>query len=134
MLVAGLAIIAGVSGAWAVISGGTPPATFSVTLDGERITTATGYELDGGVLTGDKREYTLRLSLQLTNNAAPAQAFQAGQTFTTASVELLAADFTTLKTYTLTDATVVAYHQGGDAATNTFHQQLVLKSRLLTIG
>ena len=37
-------------------------------------------------------------------------------------------------TYTLVNATVVSYRQNGDAATNSFDQQLVLRSRTLTIG
>lgn len=134
ILVAAVAIFAGVSGAWALIGGGTPPATFSVQLDGETVTTATGYELDGAVLSGGKREYTLRLSLRLTDNPAPALAFQSGQTFASATITLLAADLSILKTYTLANPTVVAYRQSGDAATNTFDQQLVLSSKSLTIG
>ena len=133
VFVAAAAILAGVSGAWALIGGGTPPATFSVTLDGEAVTTAKGYELDAALISS-KREYTLRLLLALTNNASPAQAFQSGQTFASAEITLLAADFTILKTYTLINATVVAYRQSGDAATNTFEQELVLKSKSLTIG
>ena len=134
VLVAAVAILAFVSGAWALIGGGTPPATFSVQLDGETVSTATGYELDAATLAGDKKEYTLRLSLRLTDNASPAQAFQSGQTFASAAVNLLAGDFAVLKTYTLVNATVVAYRQSGDAATNSFDQQLVLRSRSLTIG
>ena len=123
-----------VSAALALIGGGTAPATFAVQLDGETIITAKGYELDAALTGGDKREYTLRLSLQLTDNAAPAQAFQSGQTFASASITLLAGDLAILKTYTLTNATVVAYRQAGDAATNSFVQELVLRSRSLTIG
>jgi len=134
VLVAAVAIFAGVSGAWALIGGGTPPATFSVQLDGETLATATGYALDGGFVNGDKREYTLRISLQLTDNASPAQAFQNGQTFASATITLLAGNLATLKTYTLVNPTVVAYRQSGEAATNTFDQQLVLSSRSLTIG
>jgi len=37
-----------------------------------------------------------------------------------------------LTTYELANASVVAYRQTGDAATNTFDQELVLKSRSLT--
>jgi len=133
VLVAAAAILVGVSGAWAVISGGTAPNTFRVELDGEGIFTAIGYELDA-VLLGTKKEYTLRLSLQLKDNAGPAEAFQSGQTFASAKVDLLASDATVLKTYTLVNATVVAYRQSGDASTNTFAQQLVLRSKSLTIG
>lgn len=122
------------SAAWALIGGGTAPATFAVQLDGETVVTARSYELDAALTAGDKPEYTLRLSLQLTDNAAPAQAFQSGQTFAAASIDLLAADLRILKTYTLVNATVVAYRQAGDAATNTFDQELVLKSRSLTIS
>jgi hypothetical protein len=134
LLVAATVAAASVSAAWALVGGGTAPATFAVQLDGETVVTAKGYELDAALTGGDKREYTLRLSLQLTDNAAPVQAFQSGQTFVSASITLLAGDLTILKTYTLTHATVVAYRQAGDAATNSFVQELVLRSRSLTIG
>ena len=124
---------AGVSAAWAALSGGTPPTTFAVTLDGELLTTATGYELDGAVVSG-KREYTLPVSLRLTDNAGPAQAFQSGQTFPSAKVELIAEDLSVLKTYALANATVVGYRQSASAATSAFTQELVLKSKSLTIG
>ena len=127
------AVLISVSGAWALIGGGTVPATFQVTLDGEGVTTAKGYALDGALVSG-KREYTLRVSLQLTDNAAPAQSFLNGDTFASAKVELVSGSFTVLRTYTLANATVVAYRQGGDAATNTFMQELVLRSKSLTVG
>ena len=79
------------------------------------------------------REYTLRISLALRDNPGPAQAFQNGQTFASAKIDLLSAGLAVLTTYELADATVVAYRQSGDAATNTFDQELVLKSRSLTI-
>lgn len=131
-VVAAIVTSASVSAAWALIGGGTAPATFAVQLDGETVVTAKGYELDAALTGGDKREYTLRLSLQLTDNAAPTQAFQNGQTFASASVSLLAGDLTILRTYGLANATVVGYRQAGDAATNTFVQELVLRSRSLT--
>ena len=130
---AAAAALSCVAGAWALIGGGTPPATFRVTLDTEAVTTAKGYTLDGAVVSG-KREYTLRLSLQLTDNPAPVQSFQSGQTFASAKIELLDSGLAILKAYTLANATVVAYRQSGDAATNTFTQELVLRSRSLTIG
>jgi hypothetical protein len=133
VVVAVVTVLAGVSTAWALIGGGTPPATFAVTIDGELITTAKGYALDGTLVSG-KKEYTLRLSLQLTDNAAPAQAFQNGDTFEAAKVELVDGSLAVLRTYTLGNATVVAYRQSGDAATNTFTQELVLRSRSLTIS
>ncbi|MCZ7588315.1 MAG: hypothetical protein M5U27_05505 [Gaiella sp.] len=133
-LVAAIVTSGGVSAAWALVGGGTAPATFAVQLDGETVVTATGYELGAGLSSGDKREYTLRLSLQLTDNPAPAQAFQSGQTFVSASVSLLAGDLSVLKTYRLANATVVAYRQSGDAASNDFVQELVLRSRSLSIG
>lgn len=132
-LAATAAVAIGVSGARALIGGGTVPATFAVSLDDELVKTAMGYELDGAVVSG-KREYTLRISLQLTDNAAPAQAFQTGQTFTTARVDLLAGNFTTARAYTLTNASVVAYRQTAAAATNALTQELVLRSRTLTVG
>ena len=128
-----VAILVSVSGAWALIGAGTPPATFMVTLDTEVVTTAKGYTLDGALVSG-KREYTLRLSLQLTDNPEPAQSFQNGQTFATAKIELLDSSFAILKTYTFANASVVAYRQSGDAGTNTFTQELVLRSKSLTIG
>lgn len=131
--VAAVAASLGVPGAAALIGGGTAPATFQVTLDGELVKTAKAYALEGGLVSG-KREYTLQLSLQLTDNASPAQSFQNGQTFTNAKVELLAANLTVLRSYTLANAAVVGYHQGGDASTNAFTQELVLRSRTLTIG
>ena len=134
VLAASAAALASGAGAWALIGGGTPPATFRVQLDGEAVVTATGYELDAALAAGDKREYTLRLSLRLTDNAAPAQAFQTGQTFASAAVELVASDQTVMKTYSLVNATVIGYRQRGDAGTNTFEQQLVLRSRSLAIG
>lgn len=137
-LVFALAVTAGIliaaSGAWALIGGGTSPATFRVTLDGELVQTAKGYELDAVALASGKKEYTLRISLQLTDNPAPAQAFQSGQTFASAKVELLAADLSIMRTYTLASADVVAYRQSGDAGTNAFTQELVLTSKTLTIS
>jgi len=133
VLVVAAAVLIGVSGAWALIGGGTAPATFEVTLDGEGVTTATGYALDGALVSG-KREYTLRVSLQLTDNAAPAQSFQNGDTFASAKVELVSGSFAVLRTYTLANATVIAYRQSGEAATNTFTQELVLRSKSLTVG
>jgi hypothetical protein len=133
LLVAAAAVLISVSGAWALIGGGTAPLTFQVTLDGEGVTTAKGYALDGALVSG-KREYTLRLSLQLTDNAAPAQSFQNGDTFASAKVELVSVTFAILRTYTLANATVVAYRQSGDAATNTFTQELVLRSKSLTVA
>lgn len=127
------AVLIGASAGWALIDGGTAPATFAVSLDGELVQTAKGYTLDGA-LVSSKKEYTLRLSLQLTDNAAPVQAFQNGDTFASAKVELLAANLALLRTYTLANATVVTYRQSGDAETNTFTQELVLRSRSLTIS
>jgi hypothetical protein len=133
VLVIAAAVLISVSGAWALIGGGTAPATFQVTLDGELVTTAKGYALDGALVSG-KREYTLRVSLQLTDNAAPAQSFQNGDTVASARVELVSGSFAVLRTYTLANATVVAYRQSGDASTNTFTQELVLRSKSLAIG
>lgn len=133
VLVVVAAVLITVSGAWALIGGGTAPTTFKVTLDGELVTTAKGYALDGALVSG-KKEYTLRVSLQLTNNAAPAQSFQNGDTFASAKVELVSDSFEVLRTYTLANATVVAYRQTGEAATNTFTQELVLRSKSLAIG
>ena len=132
VLVVIAAVLITVSGAWALIGGGTAPATFQVTLDGEGVTTAKGYALDGALVSG-KKEYTLRLALQLTDNAGPAQSFQNGDTFASAKVELVSGSFAILRTYTLSNATVVAYRQTGDAATNIFTQELVLRSRSLTV-
>ena len=135
LLATAVVISASVSAAWAAVGGGagTAPTTFAVQLDGAAVVTAKGYELDGALTGGDKREYTLRLSLQLTDDAAAAQAFQSG-TLGSASISLLAADLRILKTYTLVDATVVSYRQSGDAGANAFDQELVLKSRSLTIS
>lgn len=137
-LVAGVAVLAFVSGAWAVISGGTAPTTFVIHLDGELIATAKGYELNGANVTVDRKdsykEYTLRINLALKDNSEPARAFQTGQTFTSAKVDLVTASIALLKTYELVNATVVAYRQSGDAATGTFNQELVLTSRTLTIS
>ena len=134
VLVAATVASACASAAWALIGGGTAPTTFAVQLDGETVVTAEGYELDAGLTGGDKREYTLRVSLQLTDNPAPVQAFQSGETFASAAIVLLAEDLAVLKTYTLVNAMVVAYGQSGDAAANAFAQQLVLKGRSLTVG
>ena len=138
VLVAGVAILAVGSGAWAAMGGGTAPATFSIELDGDPISTAKAYDLDGAIVTVDKKEqvkeYTLRISLALRANPAPAQAFKDGQTFASAKVNLVAGDYSLLKTYELANATVVAYVQSGDASSNTFNQELVLKSRTLTIS
>ena len=133
VLLVATAVLISVSGAWALIGGGTAPATFQVTLDGEGVRTAKGYALDGALVSG-KREYTLRISLQLTDNAAPAQSFQNGDTFASAKVELVSGSFAVLRTYTLANAIVVAYRQSGDAATNMFTQELVLRSKSLTVG
>ena len=132
-VVVGLAsILVSASGAWALFGGGTAPVTFQVMLDGETVTTAKAYAIEGALASG-KREYTLRLSLQLTDDAAPARSFQDGQTFASARIALLDATFAFLTTYTLANATVVAYRQSGDAATNTFTQELVLRSKSLIV-
>jgi hypothetical protein len=133
----GIAVLAVASGAWAVISGGTAPANFAIQLDGETITTAKAYDLHGDIVNpGSKqyREYTLTLTLALKDNPAAAQAFVNGQAFASAKILLLAADQSVLKTYELASAAVVAYRQSDDAAQNVFEQQLVLKSRTLTIS
>lgn len=126
------------AGAWAFIDGGARVATFAIRLDSELLATAKGYELDAEMVSADKKalsaEYTLRISLALRDNPAPAQAFQNGQMFASARVDLLGAEATVLTTYELRNATVVAYRQSGDAATNAFVQELVLKSDLLTIS
>lgn len=134
--VASLAVLAVASGAWALIDGGVTPATFRIEIDGETITSAKGYELRGDLVNpGPKqyREYTLTLTMVLKDNPGAAQAFQAGQTFGSVQVDLLASNLAILRTYALTGATVSAYRQTGDAATNVFEHQLVLKSRTLSI-
>ena len=138
VLVFGVAILAFVSGAWALMSEGTAPVTFSVELDGEQLSTAMGYKFDAAIVNANKREqyneYTLRISLALRDNPAPAVAFQNGQTFASAKINLLGTDSAVLGTYELGNATVVGYRQSGDAATNSFDQELVLKSRTLAIS
>jgi hypothetical protein len=138
VVVAAAAVSVFVASASGVIGGGAPVATFAIQLDSEPLTTAKGYDLDAAIVGVDKRgpirEYTLRISLALRDNPAPAQAFQNGQTFASAKIDLLSAGAEALATYELAGATVVAYRQTGDAATNTFDQQLVLKSRTLTIS
>ena len=138
LVVSGLAVIAtvvAVSGTWAALGGGTAPATFRVTLGGEDITTARSYVVDGAVLADKKstKQYTVRLTLGLTDNAAPVQAFQAGQTFGSLTITLYTNDLRPLKVYTWANATVVGYKQTGDASTNTFAQDLVLQSTSLTV-
>lgn len=138
IVAAAAAVCVFVASAWGVIGGGAPVATFAIQLDSEPLTTAKGYELDGAIVGVDKKgpntEYTLRISLALRDNPGPAQAFQNGQAFASAKVVLLSTGLAVLTTYELANATVVAYRQSGDAATNTFEQQLVLKSRSLTIS
>lgn len=138
VVAAAAAALAFVAGAWGVIGGGGPVAMFAIHLDSELVATAKGYELDSATVNVDKKgptpEYTLRISLALRDNPAPAQAFQNGQTFASAKIDLLSAGLSVLATYELANATVVAYRQSGDAATDTFEQELVLKSRSLTIS
>lgn len=140
VVVVGVAsVLAVAAGAWGAFGGvGTRVATFTIRLGSDPVTYATSYELDAAIVSVDKkapyREYTLTISLALTDNAAPAQAFANGQTFASAQLDLLGADLAVVRTYELTDATVVAYRQGGNAATNTFDQELVLKSRSLAIS
>jgi len=133
VLVGAVAIVALVSGAYAATRGPTVK-TFSVVLDGTPVSTATGYTLDGARVSVDQEEYTLRISLQLNADAAPAQAFMDGHVYPTAVVNLLDAGLSVLKTYTLTEAKVVSYRQSGDAKTGSFDQQLVLTSDSLFIG
>ncbi len=138
LLAVGVAVLALVSTAWAFIGGGAPVATFAIHLDSELVATARGYELDAAVVSTDKKdqstEYTLRISLALRDDPGPAQAFQNGQTFASARIDLLSGSLAVLTTYELADAKVVAYRQAGDAATNTFEQELVLESGSLTIS
>ena len=144
VLVAGVAVLAFVSGAWGLTGRGAPAgpgaqvAAFAIQLDSEQVTYATGYELGAAMVSADKKdaykEYTLRISLALTENPGPAQAFQSGETLASAKIHLLSGSLAVLQTYELADATVVAYRQSGDVATNTFDQELVLKSRSLTIS
>lgn len=138
VVAAAATVLVFVAGAWGLIGGGAPVATFAIHLDSELLTTAKSYELDAAVVSVDKKgpsaEYTLRISLALTDSPGPAQAFQNGQTFGSAKIELLSAGLGVLTTYELANATVAAYRQSGDAATNTFEQEIVLKSRNLTVS
>jgi len=138
VLAAGAAVLAFVAGAWGAFGGGAQVAAFAIQLGSEPVTLAKEYELDAAIVSADKKapypEYTLRISLQLTDSPGPAQAFADGQTIASVKIDLLGADLAVLRTYELADATVVAYRQSGDAATNTFEQELVLKSRSLTIS
>ena len=137
LVLASATVLVFAAAAWGVVGGGAPVATFAIHLDSELVTTAKGYELDAANVNVDKKggpsaEYTLRISLALRDNSAPAHAFQNGQTFASAKVELLSSGGAVLTTYELANASVIAYRQTGDAATNTFDQELVLKSRSLT--
>lgn len=138
-VVAGAAVIAAalaVSGTWAALGGGTAPSTFAVEVDGEGVTTAKSYVVDGS-LSGDKKapkEYTIRLTLRLTDNAGPVQAFQNGQTFGSLKITLYNAALEALKVYEWANATVIGYRQTGNAATNTLDQDLVFKSTSLTVS
>ena len=133
VLVGAVAVVALVSGAYAAKGPGPTVKTFSVVLDGAPVPTATGYQLDGVRVSVDQEEYTLRISLQLNADAAPAQAFMDGHVYPSAVVNLLDAGLNVLKTYTLTEAKVVSYRQSGDAKTNSLDQQLVLTSDSLFI-
>jgi hypothetical protein len=126
-----------VSGTWAALGGGTPVTTFAVEADGDGITTAKAVAVDGTVVTGKKdvtREYTIRITMRLTSNTAPVQAFQSGQTF--ASLKILYYDNTLalLKTYDFANATVVGYRQSAEAATPGADQELILRSTSLTVS
>ena len=136
---AGLAVIAAalaVSGTWAALGGGTAASTFFVTVDGETVMNVKSYAVDGAVGAGKKapREYTIRLTLVLTDDAAPVQAFQNGQTFGSLKIRLFTASGEAVKTYEWANATVVGYGQKGDAASHTLDQDLVLTSTSLTVS
>jgi hypothetical protein len=129
-----LAAALAASATWA-FGGGTAAATFAIELDGDPITTAKSYVVDGASL--DKKspkEYTIRVTLSLTDNAAPAQAFQNGQTFDSLKITLYTPALEALKVYEWANATVLGYRQTGDAATNTMDQDLVFGSTSLTVS
>ena len=138
-LVFGLAVVvAALAGppTWAALGGGTPATTFSVELDGDNVTTAKSYVVDGAIA-GDKkstREYTIRLTLVLTDNPAPVQAFQNGQTFSSLKITLYNQSLEALRVYQWANATVVGYRQTSNAATNTSEQDLVFRSTSLTVS
>jgi len=132
VLVGAVTILALASGAFAAGGkhGAPTVSTWSVLLNEVPVSTS-GYVLDGAYVGSDQKEYTLVLSLPLTDDARPALAFQTGGGSTTAVVNLLDAAGTILKTYALSEASVVSYHQSG--VPGSFDQQLVLKSTALTI-
>src|SRR6476619_3084243 len=110
-----------VSGTWAALGGGTPVTTFAVEADGDGITTARVIVVEGTAVPGKKeatREYTIRITLRLTDNVAPVQAFQNGQTFASLKVMYFDQAHALLRTYEYANATVVGYRQTADAATN----------------
>lgn len=130
VLVGAVTILTLVSGAFAAGGKqGDTVSTWSVVLNRVPVSTS-GYALDGAYV-GSVQEYTLALSLQLTNDATPALGFQDGGEDNIAAVNLLDVRGHILKTYTLRGARVVSYRQSG--VPGSFDQQLVLKSTTLII-
>ena len=112
-----------------------PIAFFAVELGGNQVI-AKSYLVGGGIGADKKapREYTIRLTLTLTDDAAPVQAFQNGQTFASLRITLFTAAAAEVARYTVTNATVVGYKQTGDGSSHTFDQDLVSKSSSLSVS
>ena len=120
-VVAGVAVIAAalaVSGTWAALGGGTAPSTFAVEVDGEGVTTAKSYVVDGA-LSGDKKA---RQGVHDPTHSPSDGQRGAGAGVPERSDVRLAQDhlynaaLEALKVYEWANATVIGYRQTGNAA------------------
>jgi hypothetical protein len=124
-----------VSGTWAALGGGEPATHFVVELNGSDSVFAKAVVVDGAVAPGKKgtKEYAIRITLPLTDNAAPVQAFQSGTTYASLKIIYFNNAFEELKRYEFANATVVGYRQAAVASTNSADQDLILTSTSLTV-
>jgi hypothetical protein len=132
-LVGALAIAVGK--AWAPGTTPTAGATFVLALDGNTVGSARDFELTGGPAAKAKgAEYRLRLTRGLTDDTSLVDAFQSGQQFATATVQVLDAEGSVLTTYTLSNAAVVSFEHTGSAASSVLLEEAVMTSGSLSVS
>jgi hypothetical protein len=121
--------------AWAPGTTPTEGTTFVLALDGTTVGSARDFELTGGPAAKAKgAEYRLRLTRGLTADTSLVDAFQSGQRFATATVQVFDAEGALLTTYTLANAAVVSFEHTGSAASPTLLEEAVMTSDSLSVS
>lgn len=132
-----LAVAAG-AGMMTVASATTsePVATIAavrLSVDGSPVAVARSYGLTGQSEGGNKKAYLLELERGLTSDPSLVSAFGSGQTFASATLEVLDAKTAVLLSYALTDVSVRSFtHDGSD--TNVPAEKVVLRIGSLMVG